>query len=209
MGGPRSLRLAQLALRLQLALARQGGLKIGVAALLALAGAGWLGAVPRLERASADREAALKASRMRMSDADAKRAEPELPLAERRLHAFHAALGDVRHVEQPLRTMFAAADQHDMALDQSEYKMAWDVHGRFYTYTVQLPVTGPYAVVRNFSEQVLLALPYASLDEIDFKRKDIVDHDLSARLRFTLHLDGPPGMAGPANDIGVRKAGTP
>jgi len=48
------------------------------------------------------------------------------------------------------------------------------------------------AAVRRFCERVLLTIPFASLDEITFKREAVGNGSLDARLRFTLYLTDAP-----------------
>ncbi|MGZ3158645.1 MAG: hypothetical protein ACXU7H_06145, partial [Burkholderiaceae bacterium] len=50
------------------------------------------------------------------------------------------------------------------------------------------PVKGQYQAIRKFCEQTLLAIPFASLDEINFKRDEITNSTLEAKLHFTLYL---------------------
>ena len=186
-----------LLLRLRLALARFTPIELASGAVLAAVVA--LGAIV-LPAVSAKRAASEAATRELVVRAAARPAAvasaPAADLVERRLHDFYAALGDVEHSEDALRTLFAAADQRRVVLDQAEYKLAYDQHGRFYTYSVLLPVVGDYASIRAFSEQVLLAMPFASLDEMDFHRDDIAQTQLKAKLRFTLHLNGPADLPG-------------
>lgn len=111
------------------------------------------------------------------------------------LGAFRATLGDIHQADEALKTIFAEADRQLLVLDQAEYRLAYDKAGGFYAYSVRLPVKGGYLALRIFCEQVLLALPYASLDEIDFKRRAAGETDLDARLHFTLYLAGPPDYA--------------
>ena len=204
-------RLASTILAWRLALARRGGLELCALLLLALGAAAWLAALQPLERHASARETQVQDARRQASAPALRRAagDPPPALIEQRLHDFQAALGDVAHAEDALRAIFAAAEKREIELDQSDYKLGYDAHGRFYTYAVQLPVVGSYAAIRQFGEQVLMAVPYASLDEVDFKREDIGNPDLGARLRFTLHLNGPPGLAGEAVGSVPRKAATP
>jgi hypothetical protein len=112
------------------------------------------------------------------------------------LGAFRATLGDIHQADQALKTIFSEADRQLLALDQAEYRLSYDKAGGFYAYSVRLPVKGGYLALRIFCEQVLLSLPYASLDEINFKRRAAGETDIDARLHFTLYLAGPPDYAG-------------
>jgi len=52
-----------------------------------------------------------------------------------------------------------------------------------------LPLNGSYPAVWQFTLQVLAAIPFASLDEISFKREAIVETTADVKLRFTLYLN--------------------
>ena len=88
-----------------------------------------------------------------------------------------------------LLTLFAVAAKNGLSLNQAEYKFAANQAGMFHTYSIALPVKGQYASIRAFCEQVLLAIPFASLDQIEFKREAINSPLLEAKIRFTLYLD--------------------
>lgn len=111
------------------------------------------------------------------------------------LGSFQPTLGDIHQADQALKAIFAEADRQLLVLDEAEYRLAYDKAGGFYAYSVRLPVKGGYLALRIFCEQVLLTLPYASLDEISFKRRAAGETDLDARLHFTLYLAGPPDYA--------------
>ena len=180
--------VATFALRARLAIARRDGLALVAGALIALAAAGAVATQQQRDARVAAQAAARAAAHHRASEPAF--AADTSTLAARRLREFHAALGDVHATDASLRAIFAAGEQSRLVLDQAEYKLVYDRAGHFWTYAVLLPVSGSYAAIRAFGERVLLALPYASLDEIDFHRKDIAQPALEARLRFTLHLEG-------------------
>jgi hypothetical protein len=187
----------RLLLRARLALARFTPIELASGAVVAAVLALGLVVLPAVSGQRAASEAATRDLRQRAAARPVAAASAPAPdLVERRLHDFYATLGDVEHSEDALRTLFAAADQRRVVLDQAEYKLAYDQRGRFYTYSVLLPVVGDYASIRAFSEQVLLAMPFASLDEMDFHRDDIAQTQLKAKLRFTLHFNGPADLPG-------------
>jgi hypothetical protein len=81
-------------------------------------------------------------------------------------------------------------------LRQGEYKAAYDRDARIHTYQVSLPVKGSYRAVWQFAMLALRAIPFASLDELSFRRDAIGQADVEARLRLTLYLSGAaPGGA--------------
>jgi hypothetical protein len=107
---------------------------------------------------------------------------------ERGANKFYAVLGDRAEAEQYLKTMFDVAAQTGISLDQGEYQWGVDKDSRTYRYQVLLPVKGSYSLIRRFSESTLRALPFASLDELTFKRDSAGEDTLGANLRFTFYL---------------------
>jgi len=109
------------------------------------------------------------------------------------LDAFYAALGPRRYAEQQVKTLFALASKNGLSLSQGEYKSAYDRNARVYTYQVNLPVKGSYGAIWRFALGALRAIPFASLDDIGFRRDSIGDPVVEARLRLTLYLKDVPG----------------
>jgi len=113
--------------------------------------------------------------------------------ANENLAAFYETLGGKRYAEQQVKTLFGIAARTNLSLDQGEYKFAYDKASRVSTYQLTLPVRGPYANIWQFSLQALAAIPFAALDEVNFRRETIADPVVEARLRFTFYLkDGQP-----------------
>ena len=111
------------------------------------------------------------------------------------LDAFYAALGPRRYAEQQVRTLFALAAKNGLSLSQGEYKTGYDRNARVTTYQVNLPVKGGYGAIWQFAMGALREIPFASLDEISFRRDGIQDPSVEARLRLTLYLKDEPGAA--------------
>ncbi len=188
MAGERIVNLQSLArglLRLRLALARFGTGPLAAGAALVCAALLWLGVLPGMaarvedETRSAARLATLPPPRPVIS-------APEL--AADRLAGFYRGLGDSAHTGEIVTRLFEAAAAAGVTLDKAEYKPGHDTPGRFDTYTIVLPVKGDYAKLRLFSEKVLLAVPYAALDDMRFKRGSANDAGVEANLRFTAFL---------------------
>jgi hypothetical protein len=108
------------------------------------------------------------------------------------LDAFYAALGPRRYAEQQVRTLFALAAKSGLSLSQGEYKTAYDRNARLTTYQVNLPVKGSYGAIWKFALGTLRTIPFASLDDIGFRRDSIGDPTVEARLRLTLYLKDAP-----------------
>ncbi|MTV41570.1 hypothetical protein [Duganella radicis] len=113
---------------------------------------------------------------------------PPPPSANQNLAAFYETLGEKRYAEQQVKVLFDLAAKSSLTLNQGEYKAAYDKASRVSTYQIILPVKGPYQSIWQFAMQGLRAMPYASLDEVGFRRDTIADPTVEARLRFTLYL---------------------
>ena len=182
-------------LRLRLALAAVGPVVFGALALcvLALAAFAWLGQARALvdtARVEARRVAALPPPAPVPALAATPPATDDYHLA-----LFEAALGERRHAEQGVKTLFKLAGQAGLTLRQGEYKAAYDRNARLHTYQVTLPVKGSYGAIWQFALGALRAIPFAALDEISFKRDAIGEANVEARLRLTFYLTERPGAA--------------
>jgi len=113
---------------------------------------------------------------------------PPPPSANQNLAVFYDTLGEKRYAEQQVKVLFDLAAKSSLTLNQGEYKAAYDKASRVSTYQIILPVKGPYQSIWQFAMQGLRAMPYASLDEVGFRRDTIADPTVEARLRFTLYL---------------------
>ncbi len=114
--------------------------------------------------------------------------------ANANLALFYDTLGERRYAEQQVKTLFALASKTGLVLSQGEYKSTLERNGRFHTYQVNLPVKGNYGAIWQFAMLALRAIPFASLDEISFRRETIGEPTVEARVRITLYLtDQAPG----------------
>ncbi|HZV65150.1 MAG TPA: hypothetical protein VFG03_09640 [Telluria sp.] len=182
--------LPALLLRLRLALAALGPLACGAALLCVLAAAALLWLLPERVLQGKRQHVALGAAALPAS------AHQPAPVTDNEnLALFYDTLGEQRYVEQQVKTLFGLAAKTGLALSQGEYKGAYDQNGKLYTYQVSLPVKGSYRAIWQFGLLALRAIPFASLDEISFKRDTIGDANVEARLRLTLYLaaDGAGG----------------
>lgn len=178
-----ALDLASLRLRAQLLLRRAGVPACIAVALLVLGVAAGIWAWQ--QRAVA---AQLEARPLPVVSLAAVAAVPVATSSEN-LARFYATLGQQRHAEQQVKLLFDLAAKNGLQLAQGEYKSAYDKASRVATYQVALPLKGSYAAVWQFALQALRAMPFASLDELSFRREQIADTQLEARLRLTLYLN--------------------
>ena len=178
----KTLPVPALLLRARLLLMRAGPLACA-ALVLGLSGLGaWAWLLP--QRAALAR----LATSPPLSAATPLAAPAPAPSGSQNLALFYAALGDPRHAEQEVKLLFGLAAKAGLSLTQGEYQAGYDQASRVGSYQIVLPLKGSYQAIWQFALQALRTIPYASLDEISFKRDVISDAVPEARLRLTLYL---------------------
>lgn len=105
---------------------------------------------------------------------------------------FYSQLGNPAHVEQEIKTILALANKNGLLIQQADYQFGVIKNGQIATYQVHTPVKGTYPAIRQFCEQFLLTTPFASLDNLSFKRDTITNNIVETRLQFTLYLNQTP-----------------
>jgi hypothetical protein len=190
----KSLQVGKYLLQARLMLARMSAVNALAAALCVAGATSWLWALPREEAAGRVEQALIEKQKLAMLQAPPMPTAAPVSPAQANLAAFYVALGTRQAAVSQVRTLFGLAHEAGISLDKGEYKSSYSVNSRSYTYQVLLPVTGTYSAIRLFCEKVLVAIPFASLDEIGFKREAVAAGALQAKLRFTLHLGDPPAL---------------
>ena len=181
-----NINVAALALRARLALLRLGAPACIAIVLCAAGVAAWAWLLPQRAAQSQLMAKPLPAPATLVTP-------PPPPSANQNLAGFYEVLGEKRYAEQQVKVLFDLAAKSNLTLNQGEYKAAYDKASRVGTYQIILPVKGPYQSIWQFSMQALREMPFASLDEVGFRRDTIADANVEARLRFTLYLkDGEP-----------------
>lgn len=182
----RSLQLVAIDIRLTL---MRLGWTNSIACLISAVGIlAWLWAVPHLRTQMTAQQQVLAKAKEMLDSANAEPPVSPRPVAEQRLASFYDSLGEGRYAEQQIKTLFAIAKKANLIISQAEYRWDSDKNGRYQTYQILLPVKGSYGAIRQFCEQTLLTIPFASLDEMNFKREAIANSTLEAKLRITLYF---------------------
>ena len=181
--------VAAIALRLRLALTALGPVLCSAIGLALIAGVALVSLLPQRELQAERHRIAMRTALM---PPPAQAVAPPVT-ANDNLNLFYDTLGQKRHAEQQVRTLFALADKAGLSLSQGDYKGSYDRNARVHTYQVTLPVRGTYNNVWQFGMLSLASIPFASLDEINFKRESIGDANVEARLRLTLYLADQSG----------------
>ncbi|WP_049974694.1 hypothetical protein [Azospirillum sp. B4] len=141
-----------LLLRARLALGRIGWTTLLAGALFLAGASAFLIGLPALQARVEARQGALAQVTARAARA-ARQPPPAaaaLPPAQRNLQAFYDALGDVRYADQDVAVILDEADRQGLTIAQAEYKLGYDKAGLYHVYTMQMPVTGSYAAIRDF-----------------------------------------------------------
>lgn len=107
---------------------------------------------------------------------------------EKNLLRFSQQLGAHGYAEQQIKTLYAIAESHNLQILKADYKYVFHQDGQFYSYQIVLPIKGSYLNIRFFAEDFLLNLPFASLDQISFKREIANLPLVEAKMQFSLFL---------------------
>lgn len=100
-------------------------------------------------------------------------------------YEFFPALATLPHW---LLRLYAAADRHDLALDNGLYQLHHEKGRRLARYQITLPVTGKYEQIRGFVSSVLQEIPALAVEDIALRRETIGSTALDASIRFTLFV---------------------
>jgi hypothetical protein len=162
----------------------------------------WLGLLPKAQRQWADKNQEMQALRQQMALAPLAMPAQVAPAQAPGL-AFQSVLGQVSQLESYVGVLLNLSQTLDMPAVTGEYKLSCDAATALCRYRVRLPLVGSYLQIRTFVEQSLLALPFASLDELGLRREGIAAGELEAGLTFSMHL------AYPEQGLHVAKEGAP
>jgi hypothetical protein len=116
------------------------------------------------------------------------------PSATRNLERFMNTLGDPKHSEQQVQSLFAIAKGLQLGLPQGSYRFNCDSDSEVCRYRIQLPVRGSYVRIRSFLDELLMAIPFASIDDLTFKREAISDEDIDVRVSLSLYTRNQVNM---------------
>jgi hypothetical protein len=179
--------LGRVALQARIVLSRVGVIPGVIAILLLLGTSTWIWFAINA-RDQGQQGQALMQERQRLRESSTNSVANLGFSAEQKLSEFYDVLGNRSETEQYLKTVFTIASQAGLSLDQGEYQSLFDKNSNTYRYQMLLPVKGSYGVIRVFCEKTLLALPFASLDELSFKRESVGEDTLDVNLRISLYL---------------------
>lgn len=165
------------------ALSRLGVREIaGLLGLLAvLLFAGWL---PRLERESAELETALAQRTARINRRAAPAGLTRVPV-EQQVATFVGTFPPLSQHAKDLRQVFDSAHRRKLLLPKGEYQIRDEAGAPLVTVTATFPLVANYPALRDFSADVLKALPHATLDELRMSRDGAGSEALESSVRLS------------------------
>jgi len=171
----------------QASLQRWGWFKPALVIFYLVLAIGWLGVVPQLKGAvdSAEQRLALEAQQ---APAEPIPALVSVSETSQNFSQFREILGRAEDVPSYEKILLAEARSANLLLQQVSH--SWSAQANAFPATVQvsMPIKGSFADIRSFCERILVALPFASLDEVAIRRESIAATTLDASLRLTLYL---------------------
>lgn len=107
-----------------------------------------------------------------------------------KLGEFYSFFPGAETTPDRLAIIYKIAAQQNINLEQGEYRLVRDQHGKILRYEINFPVKGSYIQIRKFLSKTLAAVPNLSLDNISFSRQKITDVMLESQLKMTLYITG-------------------
>lgn len=104
------------------------------------------------------------------------------------LQAFYQFLPAESEAAALVAAMFATADAQGITLDQAQYDLVRDQTASVSRYQIILPLHGRYPDIRRFVIALLNDMPALAVNELSFKREDVLSQEVDARLRLTIFL---------------------
>jgi len=182
-------RIAQLVDRLRLSaeigLHRHGPwwlvLTLGFCLLLVVAGT----LLPALHAELAAEQAALRALQARAASGE-QPTEPPESTSDRHYQAFRAVLAEEAQVLATIQAVLDLAASHQLLSTRADYQRGRDPQAQLDTLQMTVPVSGRYADIRRWIEEILATQPFVSVDELSFKRDEIARHEIEAKVRLSI-----------------------
>jgi hypothetical protein len=92
--------------------------------------------------------------------------------------------------EAVLKSLFAAAHQHGLVLDEGRYTLGGGAYAK--RLRIDLPISGSYPALRGFLADALEGNPALTLETLELSRDTIEATELEAHPRFLLNLEAAP-----------------
>ena len=103
------------------------------------------------------------------------------------LRRFYGLFPPLERLTEELERVYSLAREAGLELAQGDYRLEQRNAGPV-AYRITLPIRGRYAQIRSFVDAVLRDMPVASVDALRFERKNVVEAQVEAQVRLTLHF---------------------
>ena len=169
-------------------LGRLGLLGLG---LMLLAGLLWITLVRNRENEIGADQRRLQALRQQVA------AKSNLPLStnlnrEEQLRIFYKNFGQADKVPQTLQRIYKAAEKQGLLLETGEYTRLPSGSERLARFRVSLPVKGSFKQLLGWMDQVLQENNTVALENAVFKRDQVDDEAIEAKIAFLVFMDTQP-----------------
>jgi hypothetical protein len=114
-------------------------------------------------------------------------AEPLTPAQQ--LTAFYKVFPRGSTIPDWLELLNETAQKHEIELDMGDYVMGKSDSGRLEQFRISLPVQATYPQIRAFIRDALARMPALALESVAFKREQVDEDFIDARIVFRLYLE--------------------
>jgi hypothetical protein len=101
------------------------------------------------------------------------------------LHEHVAGFPPLAQNASDLGVVFDTARRRGLGLLKGEYQFKAEPNAPLVSYTATFPITHEYGALKQFTADVLTALPHVSMDELRMSRADAAITTLDSVVRFT------------------------
>lgn len=108
----------------------------------------------------------------------------QIPIAEQ-VDEFVTGFPPILSNSGDLDQVFLSASHYKLQLTKGEYKFKQVTNEPLVSYTATFPLNADYGSIRDFSADVLQAIPHASMEELHMARSSADSTLLEAVIRFT------------------------
>lgn len=107
---------------------------------------------------------------------------------EELLDEFYRMFPADRNMAEYLEKIFSLAQTRGIRLDQGQYRVIPGKAGNLVSLQMTLPVKGKYPQIRQFLADLMVDIPFLSLQQVQFKRQKVGNPMVEANIRLELYL---------------------
>ncbi len=111
---------------------------------------------------------------------------------ETALNQFYQTFPLAPSVSSSLKNVYASASKNGLVLETGEYSLLQSDSERLVRYRIALPVKGSFQKILTFTDAVLEEVPTMALESASFKRENVTDLLVDAKLVFVIYVGAQP-----------------